>query len=100
MCRSFGNVIHNVVANSNGLLSLSDIRNIEKFYKKRNKPSLDKNILKNCKTPNVFSKFIQFDISLANRSGIRFIRKRLLKNASHKTCWEQKNLHVELEKKN
>ena len=58
VCRSFGNVIHNIAANSNGLLSASDIRNLEKCYKKRNKALLDIHFLKNCKTLNVFPKCI------------------------------------------
>ena len=39
--RSFGNVIHNIAANSEGLLSARDIRNLEKCYNKRNKTLLD-----------------------------------------------------------
>ena len=81
------------------MLSASDIRNLEKCYKKRNKALLDKNFLKNCKTGNVFPKFIQFDIALANRSDVRFIKKRLLKNALQKWSQEQKNLQIDLEKK-
>ena len=96
---SFGNVIHNIATNSNGLLSASDIRNLEKCYKKRNEALLDINFLKNCKTLNVFPKFIQFHIPLANRYDVRSINKRLLKNALHKRCREQKNLHVDFEKK-
>ena len=75
LCRSFGNVIHNIAANSNGLLSVNDIRNLGKCYKKRNKALLDINFLRNCKTLNVFPKFIQFDIPLGNRSDIRSIKK-------------------------
>ena len=97
--RSFGNVVQNIAANSNGLLSASDIRNLKKCYKKRNKALLDIDFLKNCKTLNVFPKFIQFDIPLAKRSDVRSIKKRLLKNALHKRCREQKNLHIDLEKK-
>ena len=41
LCRSFGNVIHNIAANSKGLLSANDIRNLEKRYKKRNETLLD-----------------------------------------------------------
>ena len=81
------------------MLSASDIRHLEKCYKKRNKALLDINFLKNCKTLNVFPKFIQFDIPLANRSDIRSIKKRLLKNALQRRCREEKNLHVDLEKK-
>ena len=73
LSRSFGNVIHNIATNSNGLLSTSDIRNLEKCYKERNKALLDINFSKNCKTFNIFPKFIQFDIPLANRSDIRSI---------------------------
>ena len=56
LCRSFWNVINNIASNSNGLLSASDIRNLEKCDKKRNKALLDINFLKNCKTLNVFPK--------------------------------------------
>ena len=30
LCRSFGNVIYNIAASSNGLLSTADIRSLEK----------------------------------------------------------------------
>ena len=46
LCRSFGNIIHNIAASSNGLLSVSDIRNLKKCYKKRNKALLDIKFLK------------------------------------------------------
>ena len=39
------------------------------------------------------------DITSINRSDIRSIKKQLLKNALRKRCREQKNLHVDLEKK-
>ena len=81
------------------MLSASDIRNLEKCDKKRNKALLDINFLKNCKTLNVFPKLIHFDIPLADRNEVRSIKKRLLKNALHKRCREQKNLHVDFEKK-
>ena len=55
---SFGNISHNIAANSNGLLSVNDIINIEKSYKKRNKALLDVNVLKNWKILKVFPKFI------------------------------------------
>ena len=48
LCPSFGNIIHNIAATSNGLLFATDIRNLEKCYKKRNKGLLDINFLKNC----------------------------------------------------
>ena len=41
LCRSFGNFIHNIAANFNGLLSVSDIRNLGKWYKNRNKALSD-----------------------------------------------------------
>ena len=52
-----------------------------------------------CEIKNVFPKFIQFDIPLANRYDVTSNKKRLLKNALHKRCREQKNLHVDFEKK-
>ena len=99
LCPSFGNIVRNIAATSNGLLSATDIRNLEKCSKKTNKGLLDINFLKNCKTLNVFPKFMQFNIPLANRSDVRSIKKRLLKNALHKSCREQNNLHIDLEKK-
>ena len=41
LCRSCENVMHKIVANANGSLSVSDIRNLEKCYKKRNRALLD-----------------------------------------------------------
>ena len=35
LCRSFGNVIHNIAANSKGLLSASDIRNLKKMLQEK-----------------------------------------------------------------
>ena len=42
---------------------------------------------------------MQFDIPLENRSDVRSIKERLLKNDLHKRCREQNNLHIDLEKK-
>ena len=42
---------------------------------------------------------MQFDIPLSNRSDVRSIKERLLKNDLHKRCQEQNNLHIDLEKK-
>ena len=53
----FWNVIHNISTNSHGFLYVRDIKNLAKCYKKKNEV-LDINFLKNCKTLNVFSKFI------------------------------------------
>ena len=55
LSRSFGNVIYDIAASSNGLLSTTDIRSLEKCYKKREKAGLDITFLKNCRTFNVFS---------------------------------------------
>ena len=99
LCRSFGNVVHNIAANSTGLLSTSDIMNLEKCYKKRNKALLDIKFLKNSKTLHVFPKFIQLDIPLANSSDVRSIKKQLLEDVLHKRYREQKNLHIDLDKK-
>ena len=69
------------------------------MLQEKKKALLDINFLKNCKTLNVFPKFIQFDIPLANRSGVRSIKKQLLKNALHKRCREEKDWHIDLKKK-
>ena len=60
LCRSFENVIHNFVANSNGLLSVSDIKNLERYYKKRSKALVDIIFLKNCITLKFLPKFQPF----------------------------------------
>ena len=41
LCRSFGNVIYDIAASSNGLLSTADIRSLEKCHQKREKAALD-----------------------------------------------------------
>ena len=92
LCPYFENVIHIIAANSNGLLSVSDIRNLEKCYKKRSKALLDIIFLQNCETLNIFLKFIQFDILLANGTDKRSIKKRLLKDALHKR-WQNKEIY-------
>ena len=81
---SFGNVIYDIAASSNGLLSTTDIRSLEKCYKKREKPGLDITFLKNCRTLNIFPKFIHLDIPFSNGYDVTYIKKRILKNALHK----------------
>ena len=96
LSRSFRNVIYDIAAFSNGLFSTTDIRSLEKCYKKREKAGLDITFLKNCRTFNVFPKFINVDIPFSNRDDIK---KRLLKNVLHKRDKEKKKLDVELTKK-
>ena len=62
LCCSFGNVIYDIAASSNGLLSTANIRSLEKCYKKQDKAVLDITFLKNCRTFNIFPKFIHVDI--------------------------------------
>ena len=99
LCRSFGNVIYDIAASSNGLLPTADIRSLEKCYKKREKAVLDITFLKNCRTFNVFPKFIHVDIPFSNRYDVTYIKKRLLKNVLHKRDKEKKKLDAELTKK-
>ena len=81
---SFGNVIYDIAASSNKLLSTTDLRSLEKCYKKREKPGLDINFLKNWRTLNIFLKFIHLDIPFSNGYDVTYIKKRILKNALHK----------------
>ena len=99
LCRSFGNVIYDIAASSNGLLSTTDIRSLEKCYKKREKAVLDIKFLRNCRTFNVFPKIIHVDIPFSNRYGATYIKKRLLKNVLHKRDKEKKMLDADLTKK-
>ena len=46
LCRSFPNVIDDIAASPNGLLSTADIRNLEKCYIKKEKAVLDIAFLK------------------------------------------------------
>ena len=96
LCRSFGNVIDDIAACSNGLLSTADIRSLEKCYKKRKKSVLDVTFLKNCRTFNVFPEFIHVDVPLSNRYDVTYIKKHLLKNVLHKRDKEKKKLEAEL----
>ena len=95
----FGNVIYDIAASSNGLLSTTDITSLEKCYKKREKAGLGITFLKNCRTFNIFPKFIHVDISFSNRYDVTYIKKRLLKNVLHKRDKEKKKLDAELTKK-
>ena len=70
-----------------------------KNYKKREKAVLDKTFLKNCRTFNVFPKFIHVDIPFSNRYDVTYIKKRLLKNVLHKRDKEKKKLDAELTRK-
>ena len=99
LSRSFGNVIYDIAASSNRLLSATDIRILHKCYKKREKAGLDITFLKNCLTFNVFPKFIHVDIPFSNRYDVTYIKKRLLKNALHKRDKEKKKLDADLTKK-
>ena len=92
LSRSFGNVIYDIAASSNGLLSTTDIRSLEKCYKKREKARLDITFLKNCRPFNVFPKFIHVDVPFSNRYDVTYIKKCLLKNVLHKHDKEKKKL--------
>ena len=99
LCGSFGNVIYDIATSPNGVLSTTDIRNLKKCYKKREKAVLDITFLKNCKILNVFPKFIHADIPFSNTYGVRYVKKRLFKNVLHKHDKEEKKLDAELTKK-
>ena len=99
LCRSFRNVRYDIGASSKGLLSTTDIRNLEKCYKKQEKAVLDITFLKNCRKFNAFPKIIHVDMSFSNRYDVTYIKKRLLKNFLHKRDKEKKKLDAELKKK-
>ena len=99
LIRSFGNVIDDIAASSNGLISTTDIRSLEKCYKKQEKPVLDIMFLRNCSTYNVFPEIIHVDTPFNNGYGVTYIKKRLLKNVLHKRDKEKKKLDAELTKK-
>ena len=99
LCCSFGNVIYDIAASSNGLLPTANIRSLEKCYKKQDKAVLDITFLKNCRTFNVFPKFIHVDMPFSNSYDVTYIKKRLLKNVLHKHDKEKKKLAAELTRK-
>ena len=99
LLHSFGNVTYDIAGSSNGLLSTTDIRSLEKCYKKREKAGLDIHFLKNCRTFNVFPKYIHVDVPFSNRYDITHIKKRCLKNLLHKRDKENEKLGAELTKK-
>ena len=57
---------------------------LEKCYEKREKVVLHITFLKNCRTFNVFPKFIH----------VTYIKRRLLKNVLHKRSKEKKKLEL------
>ena len=55
--------------------------------------------MKNCRTFNVFPKFIHVDLPFSNRYGVTYLKKHLLKNVLHKRNKEKKKLDAELARK-
>ena len=95
--RDFGNLIHDVANNSNGLVSVQTLRKLEKLRKRCDKANLDINFLTNCKTLGVIPKFVCFPIPNSTSFDATAIRRKLLKNAITKRISEKKSLEINVE---
>lgn len=96
--RPFGNIIHDVAQKYNGLLSIPQLRKLEKLCNKVRKADLDINFLRNCRHFGVIPKFLCFTIQHADNVDVFAIRKRLLKSALNKRCKEKATLANRLAK--
>ena len=99
LSRTFGRIIHDIAELSNGQLTVKELRKLEKLYIRNNKASLDINFLKNCRTFNVFPKFLAFNVTNATSVDVKVIRNRLLKSAIYKRTTEKRKYDRELELK-
>ena len=75
-----GNIINDIAQKYNESLNVSYIRKCKKLHLKAKKAERDINFLLNCKTQQVFLKFLCFSIPQASNVDITAIHKRLLKS--------------------
>ena len=92
LVRDFGSIIHDIESNSKGLVTIQQLRRLEKLSIKRDKANLDINFLLNCKRLGVTPKFIFFRLPNVNSHDAVSFRKKLLKNAISKRIKEKKKL--------
>ena len=78
---------------------MPDFRSLEKLTVKKRKAELDVNFLKDCKSFNVFPKFICFPLPNVNYTDINAIRRRLLRSAISKRSRELHKLNRDLANK-
>jgi hypothetical protein len=97
LLRCSRNIFHDLAKSSQAGLTVHILRKLEKYHIKSNKARLDINFLKNCKSFNVYPKYLGFNIPHANYNDIISIKKRLLKSALNKRINEKKLLDKELE---
>ena len=71
---------------------ITDLRRLEKASIKARKAELDLNFLRNCRTFNVFPKFLCFQLPNVARQDVISIRKHLLKSAITKRNKEYRRL--------
>ena len=96
LLRPFGNIIHDVAEKYKGILSVADLRKLEKLFIKRSKAQMDVKFLKSCQTFNVFPKFLAYRLPYCNTRDEKFIRKRLLRTALHRRKNEERRINSHL----
>ena len=97
LLRDFGNIIYDI-AQKYYSLDVSELRKCEQLHHKAKKAELDVTFLSNCKSLQVFPKFLCFSIPHSNDTDKVGIRKRLLKSALAKRIKEKCRLTAERNK--
>lgn len=93
MSRPFGAIIYDIAAKYDRRISPSDLCKLEKILKKTRKSELDLAFLRNCKSPNVYPKFLCFHLpSNTARQDVLPIKKHLLKSAINRRFKEHRKL--------
>ncbi len=97
--RKYGNIIPDLAAKYDGNLLFAVFRKLEKLSFKVRKATLDLNFLQNCKSLNVFPKFVSFNLTNKKPKDITAIRKKILRSAITKRSKEVRQLNYERDKK-
>ena len=98
LLRNFGNIIYDLSAKYEGVLSISHLRKLEKVSKKVRKAELDIQFLKNCLTFSVAPKFLCFPLPGTEGHDVKAIRQRLLRSAIKRRQREYRKLVFERDK--
>ena len=89
LSRPFGSIIFDLAAKYNGRVNISDLRKFEKLSIKTRISELDLAFLCNCRSPNVFPKFLCFHLPAnIDRQDALGIRRKLLKSAINRRTKE------------
>ena len=96
LLRPFGNLIYDIAAKYDGI-NIQELRQFEKLKTNINRANLDVTFLNNCKSFDVFPKFLLFKLVNTNPSDTRFIRKKLLRTSIYQREKEIGKFEVKLQ---